>query len=94
MIYKYYSELTPIYKTITNTFILYTSWVLVHYFSSHLYVYFCVPSGFTGLFSSFILTPSMHCQALRWAIYNGGINISLIWVVLGSILVKFLCPIL
>ena len=92
MIYKFYNRLSPLSKSIFHSILVYVSWILVHYMASHMYIYFCVPKGIYGIFASFVLSPSMHCHALRWAIYNGGIHISLIWILLGSVVVKLLCP--
>ncbi len=58
-------------------------WILIHYAASHLYSRFCVPPTFWGLLMSPFLAPAPHCQALRWAIYNGGVVINSMWGVVG-----------
>ena len=70
---------------IINTSIgIYLLWMVLHYVSPHLYVHFCVPLTFQGFIMSPFIAPSPHCQALRWAIYNGGNTIITTWVVLGT----------
>lgn len=63
---------------------IYGIWVLLHYITPHLYVHFCVPLTFRGFIMSPFIAPSPHCQALRWAIYNGGNTIIAMWVVFGT----------
>ena len=63
---------------------IYVIWVLLHYISPHLYVHFCVPWTLRGFVMSPFIAPAPHCQALRWAIYNGGNTIIAMWVVLGT----------
>lgn len=70
---------------IVNTSIcIYLLWIVLHYISPHLYVHFCVPLTLQGFIMSPFIAPSPHCQALRWAIYNGGNTIIAMWVVLGT----------
>ena len=57
--------------------------ILLHYVSSHLYVYLCVPSTWKGFILSPIQTPTPHCVALRYIIYNGGENINKMWILIG-----------
>ena len=57
---------------------------IFHYIASHVYIAWCVPYGFRGFIMSTFLTLSPHCQALRWAIYNGGICINTMWFLLGG----------
>ena len=70
---------------IVNTSIcIYLLWIVLHYISPHLYVHFCVPLTLHGFIMSPFIAPSPHCQALRWAIYNGGNTIIAMWVVFGT----------
>jgi hypothetical protein len=70
---------------IVNTSIcIYLLWIVLHYISPHLYVHFCVPLTLQGFIMSPFIAPSPHCQALRWAIYNGGNTIIAMWVVFGT----------
>jgi hypothetical protein len=63
---------------------IYVIWILLHYITPHLYVHFCVPLTFRGFIMSPFIAPSPHCQALRWAIYNGGNTIIAMWIVFGT----------
>jgi len=76
-------------KTFISLFGVYIMWILTHYVSSHFYVHWCVPATFMGFILSPFLVPLPHCQALRWAIYNGGNSIVAMWVVLGIWLMKY-----
>lgn len=63
---------------------LYLLWILIHYVSAHLYVYYCAHGSFIGLIMSPILVSAPHCRALRWAIYTGAQSIDAMWIVLGT----------
>ena len=63
-------------RTVSGAYVL---WILAHYVSSHLYVSWCVPRTVIGFVISPFLIPAPHCQALRWAIYNGGTNVMTMW---------------
>jgi hypothetical protein len=63
---------------------IYLLWILIHFCSSHLYIYYCVPMTITGLLVSPFLTAAPHCRALNWAIYNGSIIISYMWIIIGT----------
>jgi hypothetical protein len=73
----------------SSIFGIYIVWIFIHYLSAHLYVYLCVPATIIGFILSPFLVPSPHCQALRWAIYNGGNSIIAMWVLLGAWLMKY-----
>lgn len=62
---------------------MYFLWVSLHYISAHLYVYYCVPYSWTGFMLSPIHAPMPHCVAMRYMIYNGGIEINHMWWVFG-----------
>lgn len=69
-------QLSPIFG-------MYAVWVLAHYVSSHLYVYYCVPYTWTGVLLSPIYAPMPHCVGMRYMIYNGGIEINQMWWLIG-----------
>ena len=62
---------------------IYILWILLHYIASQLYIHFCVSLTIWGLIMSPFLTPTPHCQALRWTIYNGAAVINSMWSVVG-----------
>ena len=69
---------------------VYVLWILLHYFASHLYVYYCVPKTLIGFLVSPFLIASPQCHSLRWVVYNGANIISNMWVILGT----WLCSIM
>lgn len=58
---------------------IYLLWILIHYVSAHLYVYWCTSTSLIGFILSPFLTPAPHCQALRWGINQGANQIVLMW---------------
>jgi hypothetical protein len=80
-------------KILSKTFGIYLIWLMVHYISAHIYTKYCVPIGFVGFIQSIFLIPSYHCQALRWAVYNGGNHIGTMWSIIGVWISIYLTPI-
>ena len=62
---------------------IYLLWILLHYVSSHLYVYLCVPKSIYGFLISPLLISTPHCNALRWCISNGPNVIQYMWSNIG-----------
>jgi hypothetical protein len=71
-------------KFVIQLFGIYFIWIFLHYISAHLYVYFCNKLSIVGFIFSPFLVPALHCQALRWVISNGAININAMWMTLGT----------
>ena len=63
---------------------IYLFWILLHYFSAHLYVYYCLPSGVYGFLISPFLVAAPHCRAIRWVIQSGGAMMDNMWLVFGT----------
>ena len=63
---------------------LYLFWIMLHYFSTQMYVYYCAPRGFYGFFISPFLVAAPHCRAIRWIIHNGGNMVDNMWLILGT----------
>ena len=63
---------------------LYLFWIMLHYCSSQMYVYYCAPRGFYGFFISPFLVAAPHCRAIRWIIHNGGNMVDNMWIILGT----------
>lgn len=76
-----------------NIFGIYVLWVFIHYVSAHIYVRFCTPATLIGFILSPFMAAAPHCQALRWALYNGGNSIISMWVTVGLWLLGYLKPI-
>jgi hypothetical protein len=67
-----------------NVSSIYLFWIVLHYFSAHLYVYYCVPSGVYGFLISPFLVAAPHCRAIRWIIQSGGAMMDNMWLVFGT----------
>ena len=63
---------------------IYLFWIMLHYFSAQLYVYYCAPRGFYGFLISPFLVAAPHCRAIRWIIHNGGNMVDNMWLILGT----------
>jgi hypothetical protein len=92
-IYNIFSHLKNIFNFIFGVSGIYLLWICLHYFASHLYVKFCVPTTIMGFVLSPFMTSTPHCQGLRWVVYNAANMINNMWLVLGtwigSILLNF-----
>jgi hypothetical protein len=71
-------------KEIGKIAAIYLLWILIHYLSAHLYVYWCTSTSLIGFILSPFLTPAPHCQALRWGINQGANQIVLMWSTAGT----------
>ena len=72
---------------LTNLFSLskiYLLWILIHYLAAYAYPIFCAPPTLIGFISSPFLASSPHCEAIRWCMTQGAINIKSMWIVLGT----------
>jgi hypothetical protein len=83
-IYNIFSHLQNIIKFIFGASGIYLIWICLHYFASHLYVKFCVPTTVMGFILSPFMTATPHCQGLRWVVYNAANMINNMWLVLGT----------
>lgn len=88
---KLQKKLTSVYffmytiiTTIINVCGIYLVWIILHYISCHLYVYFCVPNTIIGFIMSPFMTATPHCLGLRWIIYNAANMINNMWLILGT----------
>ena len=63
---------------------LYLFWIMLHYFSTQMYVYYCAPHGLYGFLISPFLVAAPHCRAIRWIIHNGGNMVDNMWIILGT----------
>ena len=57
--------------------------ILLHYWSAHLYVYFCAPVGLIGFLKSPFMTLTPQCQFLRWSVFHSGALINVVWTIVG-----------
>jgi hypothetical protein len=77
-------EAIPYIDYTYNATSIYFVWILMHYFSAQLYVYYCAPVGIYGLIISPFLISAPHCRALRWIIHSGGNMVDNMWIILGT----------
>jgi hypothetical protein len=63
---------------------IYLFWIMLHYCSAQLYVYYCAPRGLYGFLISPFLVAAPHCRAIRWIIHNGGNMVDNMWIILGT----------
>jgi hypothetical protein len=63
---------------------VYILWIGLHFFSSHLYVKFCVPNSVIGFIMSPLMISTPHCQGLRWIVYNAANIINHMWILIGA----------
>jgi hypothetical protein len=63
---------------------IYILWIFLHYFSSHLYIKFCVPNTLLGFVMSPLMISTPHCQGLRWIVYNAAGVINNMWIFIGG----------
>jgi hypothetical protein len=78
---------------IVRSFGMYMVWIMVHHTASQLYAKSCASTTCFGFLLSLFIIPSPYCQALRWAIYNGGNSIGVMWVIGGWYIMRYLVPI-
>jgi len=79
-----YFFMYTIITTLINVCGIYLIWIILHYISCHLYVYFCVPNTIIGFLMSPFMTATPHCLGLRWIIYNAANMINNMWLILGT----------
>jgi len=79
-----YFFMYTIITTLINVCGIYLVWIILHYISCHLYVYFCVPNTIIGFLMSPFMTATPHCLGLRWIIYNAANMINNMWLILGT----------
>jgi hypothetical protein len=83
-IYNIFLYIQNIFKFIFGVAGIYLMWICLHYFASHLYIKFCVPTTVMGFLLSPFMTATPHCQGLRWVVYNAANMINNMWIVCGT----------
>jgi hypothetical protein len=78
-------------KNSVELILIYIVWIIIHYIAGILYSIYCTPNTFIGFLISPFLVLTPHCRAFRWIIYNGGLIITDIWIVLGTWMTTKLC---
>jgi len=83
-IYNIFLYIQNVFKFIFGVAGIYLMWICLHYFASHLYIKFCVPTTLMGFILSPFMTATPHCQGLRWVVYNAANMINNMWIVCGT----------
>ena len=85
---SFYSRcLNNMYDFITkikSPIIFYLGWIFIHYVCAHLYIYYCAPTTWYGIFISPFLSITPQCNAFRWVIYETGNVLYGMWVAISS----------
>jgi hypothetical protein len=81
---SWYKIVIRMIKIAANISGAYFAWIALHYAASHLYVKLCVPNTLYGFLMSPFMTPTPHCQGLRWLVTNAASVINNMWIVLGG----------
>jgi len=63
---------------------LYILWMILHFVSANLYVYYCAYMSLFGFLMSPVLASAPHCRAIRWVLNSGAQSIDAMWIVLGT----------
>lgn len=66
---------------------IYLLWILLHFISTHLYVYLCIPKTFYGLLYSPFMIQMPYCIGLFWIMKRGNEIINIMWITTGKIIV-------
>jgi hypothetical protein len=69
---------------------IYIFWITLHFAVTKLFINLCVPTSMWGLIFSPLTAAAPHCQVLRWALYESGINVGLIGLAAISLVYKTL----
>ena len=69
---------------------IYVFWITLHFAVTKLFIMLCVPTSMWGLIFSPLTAAAPHCQVLRWALYESGINVGLIGLAAISLVYKTL----
>lgn len=78
---------------IAKSFGMFILWIMVHHIASQLYAQSCASTTVYGFMLSLFIIPSPYCRSLRWAIYNGGNSIGVMWIIGGCYIMRYLVPI-
>ena len=69
---------------------IYLLWIFIHHLAGILYCRYCTPTTLIGLLLSPFMVATPHCVAFRWIIYNGGVVITNMWIILGTWIAAYL----
>lgn len=79
------------FKNSLELILIYLVWIIIHYIAGVLYSMYCTPNTIIGFLISPFLVLTPHCKVFRWIIYNGGLIITDIWIVLGTWITAKIC---
>jgi len=81
-----YSIPNVITKEANTIIFFYSTWIFLHYLSSHVYTYICTPSTIVGFLYSPFMVATPHCQAIRWVLHESSNVINTMWITMGTYL--------
>ena len=84
MLTEYSNIIITFLNNIKSIILFYFSWIFIHYTCAHLYIYYCTPTTWYGIFISPFLSITPHCNAFRWVIYEAGNVLYGMWAAIGS----------
>lgn len=79
-----YKVLKPYLFIANNIAGIYILWMVLHFISANLYVYYCAHASLFGFLMSPVLASAPHCRAIRWVLNSGAQSIDAMWIVLGT----------
>lgn len=62
----------------------YLMWIALHFLSSHLYVWWCLPASVYGIFMTPFAASASHCNGIRWVINTSAEKMTAMWVGIGA----------
>ena len=84
MLSKHFTNIITLLNQIKPLILFYSGWIALHYICAHLYIYYCAPTNWYGIFISPFLSITPHCNVFRWVIYEAGNVLYGMWVAIGS----------
>jgi hypothetical protein len=58
-------------------------WVIVHFLAAHVYVRWCVPPTWYGLFMTPFVASAPHCTGIRWVLNISSDKMVAMWSAVG-----------
>ena len=86
----YYSINHSRIVAITSFTLTYFLWILLSYFSTHMYAHFCAEWSIFGFILHPLMVVSPQCTALRWFVVQGASSISQCFAIMSSFVIASL----
>ena len=79
-----FSSIKKMISEVSKVASMYIFWTGIHYLSSYLYIWYCVPPTLVGFLLSPLAAVMPYCNALRHSITIGASTMSTGWLVFGT----------